>query len=80
MKFKEKHVTAVVHLGSRMTLVWKRMNYLEIRESSRGSFVVSYYVHLEDSGRLFSNFFLITLLYFYFLPRHDSVNSFPSLA
>lgn len=82
VKFKEKHVTAVVHLGSKMPLAWKRMDYLDIRESSRGSFKLSYYVQLEDSGRLFLFFFffLITLLYFYFLPRHRSVNSFSSPA
>lgn len=67
MKFKEKRVTAVVHLGSKMPRAWKRMNYLDIRESSSGSFKLSYYVQLEDSGRLFLNFFfnhsLVLLLF-----------------
>lgn len=39
VQFKERHAIAIVHLSSKSG-AWKRMDCLEIRESSRGAFIL----------------------------------------
>lgn len=70
--FCAKHSWSVLDLCGLFCIVWKIMDYLELRESSRAA---SYYVQWEGCGKIFFFFFqeedtFVTVLCFYFLPRH----------